>query len=68
MNSNYNVSNVNMMNKKSMKNAVICIGMHPEGGFVAWPNGKTSRITHDQSPTVGKCVNRKGFVAWPVKE
>lgn len=64
MNSKLN-SNVR---SKIITKQIVCIGMHPEGGFVALPGGRTSRIMHDENGAKVRNINRKGFVAWPVKD
>jgi hypothetical protein len=64
MNSNLN-SNVK---SKIVAKQIVCTGMHPEGGFVALPGGRTSRIMHDQNGVKARNINRKGFVAWPIKD
>jgi hypothetical protein len=47
----------------------IC-GMHPGGGYVAWPDGRTTtgEAQKDRFLTVCRGFRRKGFVAWPEKE
>jgi hypothetical protein len=64
MNSNRNVQATSRQKTKQ----ILCAGLHPEGGFVALPGGRSTRITHDPDKPWNKKGNRKGFVAWPVKE
>ncbi|RYZ52280.1 MAG: hypothetical protein EOO14_16950 [Chitinophagaceae bacterium] len=47
---------------------ILSAGLHPEGGFVALPGGRSARISYDPIKTSFIRINRKGFVAWPEKQ
>ena len=62
-------SNLNKNTKsRNLKKQIVSMGLHPEGGFVALPGGRTARFLYDKSGTIARNINRKGFVAWPVKD
>lgn len=45
--------------------------VHPPGGFVAWPDGRTSRIGQRQlghAIAMSATKKQKAFVAWPEKQ
>ncbi len=64
MNRNIETGAISTNKTKLMPSA----GLHPEGGFVALPGGRSTRISYDQIKTSFIRINRKGFVAWPEKQ
>lgn len=65
MNRNYNDNRYRNRNKHTDSFSSV----HPPGGFVAWPDGSTSRIGERRmghTLVKGKYVERKGFVSWPI--
>ena len=65
MNQNKNLIENNSYKEKQLP---VVTGLHPEGGYVAWPDGSATRIRHNETIRKGRCIDRKGFVAWPVNE
>jgi hypothetical protein len=46
----------------------ICGGVHPKGGFVAWPDKKNAPDDKKLVDLMRRRRERRGFVAWPEKE
>ena len=46
----------------------LCRGVHPKGGFVAWPNKQASAEEKKMSHLLRKRRERRGFIAWPENE
>lgn len=67
--SSINITLVNTPHKKKLSKSTN--GMHPGGGFVAWPDGRkteTNAAQKERMLTVCRGCLRKGFAAWPERE
>ena len=56
-------------NHKNKKQIPLCGGIHPSGGFVAWPDKYFISDEEKAGYELWKRIKlRKGFVAWPEGE
>jgi hypothetical protein len=47
----------------------VCAGLHPGGGFVAWPEDTLSpEMEKEQHKRRQRCRKGHGFIAWPEKD
>lgn len=61
----------NSKRSRCVKHTTGFTSVHPPGGFVAWPDGRTSTIGKRQmghAIAVPLTKKRKAFVAWPENE
>jgi hypothetical protein len=43
----------------------ICGGVHPRGGYVAWPDKQTQSDQDKKMDLIRRRREKRGFVAWP---
>jgi hypothetical protein len=55
--------------RKHIRRTPVCGGLHPSGGFVAWPDHQMKSAEEIEMYELAKRRReRRGYVAWPAKQ